>query len=171
MGVRRINRGYCGNLELWQGCGTSGTRTSGWVFSVPETAFSIDMDMGLSPVRLRPIKLNYVFPRFQGPPLAQHRTLSQEHYLKAIKMHAKRTLFNYGKIFVITRPLPSTIPIPTLFSLPSCPTLQPTTLTITNFPMSSKGVLNWRATRIPVGPPLLLFYFSRVLLLSHDDDR
>jgi hypothetical protein len=25
-------------------------------------------------------------------------------------MHAKRTLFNYGKIFVITRPLPSTIP-------------------------------------------------------------
>jgi hypothetical protein len=31
-------------------------------------------------------------------------------------------------------------------------------LTITNFPMSSKGVLNWRATRIPVGP-LLLFCF------------
>jgi hypothetical protein len=69
-------------------------------------------------------------------------------------MHAKRTLFNYGKIFVITRPLPSTIPIPTLFSQPSCPTLQPTTpLTITNYPMSSKGVLNWQATRIPVGPP------------------
>ena len=73
-------------------------------------------------------------------------------------MHAKRTLFNYGKIFVITRPLPSTIPIPTLFSHPSCLTLQPTTLMITNFPMSSKGVLNWRATRIPVGPPLLFCF-------------
>lgn len=31
-------------------------------------------------------------------------------------MHAKRTLFDYGKIFVITRPLPSTIPLPALFS-------------------------------------------------------
>lgn len=79
-------------------------------------------------------------------------------------MHAKRTLFNYGKIFVITRPLPSTIPIPTLFSQPSCPTLQPTTpLTITNYPMSSKGVLNWQATRIPVGPLLLFSFRARFL--------
>ena len=79
-------------------------------------------------------------------------------------MHAKRTLFNYGKIFVITRPLPSTIPIPTLFSQPSCLTLQLTTpLMITNFPMSSKGALNWRETRTTVGP-LLLFSFRAIPL-------
>ncbi len=33
-------------------------------------------------------------------------------------MHAKRTLFNYGKIIVITRPLPSIIP-PTTPLFPS----------------------------------------------------
>jgi hypothetical protein len=71
-------------------------------------------------------------------------------------MHAKRTLFNYGKIFVITRPLPSTIPIPTLFSQPPCLTLQPTTpLTITNSPTSSKRVLSWRGTQTRVSPPPL----------------
>jgi len=42
-----INRGYCGNLQLWHRVGRAGKVV--WVFSVPETAFSIDVDMGLSP--------------------------------------------------------------------------------------------------------------------------
>lgn len=89
-------------------CGTSGKGPLG--VSGPETAFSIDMD----PVRLPPIKLiTYSGSRALRQPDTE-RSL-KKHYLKAIKMHAKRTLFNYGKIFVITRPLPSTIPIPTLF--------------------------------------------------------
>jgi len=68
-------------------------------------------------------------------------------------MHAKRTLFDYGKIFVITRPIPSTIPIPALYSQPSCLTLQPMTpLTILNLPTSSKRVLNRRGTQTQVSP-------------------
>jgi hypothetical protein len=76
-------------------------------------------------------------------------------------MHAKRTLFNYGKIFVITRPLPSTIPIPTLFSQPSCLTLQQRgPLTIRNYSTSSGRVLNSRATRTQVGSPFSHILFS-----------
>jgi hypothetical protein len=86
-------------------------------------------------------------------------------------MHAKRTLFNYGKIFVITRPLPSTIPIPTLFSHPSCLTLQPTTpLMIPSFPMSSKRVPRWRGTQTRVSP-LLLFLPSRIPSATIDKAR
>lgn len=101
----------------------------------------------MDPVRLPPIKLiTYSGSRALRQPDSE-RSL-KKHYLKAIKMHAKRTLFNYGKIFVITRPLPSTIPIPTLFSQPPCLTLQPTTpLMIPNCPTSSKRVLSWRGTQ------------------------
>ena len=127
-------------------CGRSGKGPLG--VSGPETAFSIDMDR----VHLPAIKL-ITYSGSRGPPPARHRTLSQEHYLKAIKMHAKRTLFDYGKIFVITRPLPSTIPIPTLFSQPLCLTLQLTTPLTIPKPTSSKTVLNWRETQTRVSPP------------------
>jgi len=51
-----------------------------------------------------------------------------------------------------------------LFPTTSCLTLQPTTaMTIPDFPMSSTGVLNWQATRTPVGP-LLLFSFRALPL-------
>ncbi len=45
------NRGYCGKLALWHCVGGAGQDL--WVFSGPETAFSIDMDR----VRLPPNKL------------------------------------------------------------------------------------------------------------------
>jgi hypothetical protein len=137
-------------------CGTSGKGPPGCFW--PGTAFSIDMD----PVHLPPIKL-ITYSGSRGPPPARHRTLSQEHYLKAIKMHAKRTLFNYGKIFVITRPLPSTIPIPALFSQPPCLTLQMTPTT--NFLTSSRRVLNLRGTQTRVSP---LPPFPPFALLSND---
>jgi hypothetical protein len=139
--------GILRNLHLWHSVGRAGKVL--WVFSGPETAFSIDMD----PVHLPPIKLiTYSGSRALRQPDTE-RSL-KKHYLKAIKMHAKRTLFNYGKIFVITCPLPSTIPIPTLFSQPLCLTLQPTTpLMITNSPTSSKRVLSWRGTQTRVSPP------------------
>ena len=151
-GGRAYGAAKVGILRLWQGVGGAGKDL--WVFSVPETAFSIGA-----------IKLITYFhgSRALDQPDAER---SQEHYLKAIKMHAKRTLFNYGKIFVITRPLPSTIPIPTLFSQPSCLALRPTTPTTnTNSPMSSERPLTWRAIRTQVGP--------LCLVLSHSpcDDR
>ena len=129
-------------------CGTSGQGPLRWVFSGPETAFSIDM------MDLRPIKLiTYSGSRALRQPDTERSP--KKHYLKAIKMHAKRTLFNYGKIFVITRPLPSTIPLPTLFSQPPCLTLQTTApLMITNSPTSSKRVLSWPGTQTRVSPPL-----------------
>jgi hypothetical protein len=71
-------------------------------------------------------------------------------------MHAKRTLFNYGKIFVITRPLPSTIPIPALFSHPPCLTLQMTPTT--NCLTSSRRVPNSRGTQTLVSPPPLFLF-------------
>lgn len=86
-------------------------------------------------------------------------------------MHAKRTLFNYGKIFVITRPLPSTIPIPTPFSHPPCLTLHLTTpLMIPNCPTSSKRVFTWRGTQTRVSPlpPLSL---SRLPCSATIDDE
>src|SRR6266852_5460569 len=87
-------------------------------------------------------------------------------------MHAKRTLFNYGKIFVITRPLPSTIPIPTLFSHPPCLTLQPTTrLMITNSPTSSKRVLSWRGTQTRVSPPPFPFSCLPCSAMIDDETR
>jgi hypothetical protein len=130
-------RGYSGYGRVWEE--TSLYR---------ERHFPLIMDR----VRLRPMKLITYFHGSRALRQPDQNAL-QEHYLKAIKMHAKRTLFNYGKIFVITRPLPSTIPIPTLFSQPSCLTLQPRgPLTIRNYSMSSERVLNWRATRTQVGP-------------------
>jgi len=139
-----VKPGILRNLHLWHSVGRAGKVL--WVFSGPETAFSIDMD--LPPIKL----ITYSGSRALRQPDTE-RSL-KKHYLKAIKMHAKRTLFNYGKIFVITRPLPSTIPIPTLFSHPPCLTLQPTTpLMIPNCPTSSKRVLSWRGTQTRVSPP------------------
>jgi hypothetical protein len=102
-----VKPGILRNLHLWHSVGRAGKVL--WVFSGPETAFSIDMD--LPPIKL----ITYSGSRALRQPDTERSP--KKHYLKAIKMHAKRTLFNYGKIFVITRPLPSTIPIPTLFPI------------------------------------------------------
>jgi hypothetical protein len=150
------NRRYCGICSYGTGVGRAGKVL--WVFSGPKTAFSIDM---MDPIKL----ITYSGSRALRQPDTERSP--KKHYLKAIKMHAKRTLFNYGKIFVITRPLPSTIPIPTLFSHPPCLTLQPTTpLMITNSPTSSKRVLSWRGTQTRVSPPPLSFPSPVCLVLQ-----
>ena len=81
-------------------------------------------------------------------------------------MHAKRTLFNYGKIFVITRPLSSTIPILSLFSQPSCLTLQLTTpSTIRTTLTSSRRVVNRRGIQTRVSPlPRVPFSLSNATI-------
>jgi hypothetical protein len=145
-----VKPGILRKLHLWHTVGRTGKVV--WVFSAPETAFSIDMD----PVHLPPIKL-ITYSMVPGPSASPTQNALSRTLSKAIKKHAKRTLFNYGKIFVITRPLPSAIPLPTLFSQPSCLTLQPTTpLTIPNFPTSLMRVLNTRGTQTRVSPSSLL---------------
>jgi hypothetical protein len=139
-----VKPGILRNLHLWHTVGRTGKDL--WVFSAPGTAFPVDMD----PVP--PIKL-ITYSTVPGPSASPTQNALSRTLSKAIKMHAKRTLFNYGKIIVITRPLPSTIPLHTLFSQPSCLTLQLTTpLTITNFPTSSMRVPNRRGTQTPVSP-------------------
>lgn len=73
-----VKPGILRNLQLWHSVGRAEKVL--WVFSGPETAFSIDMD----PVRLPPIKLiTYSGSRALRQPDTE-RSL-KKHYLKAIK--------------------------------------------------------------------------------------
>ena len=90
-----LKRGILRNLHLWHSVGRAGRR-----FLPQKRHFPLIW----TSVQLVPIKL-ITYSTVPGPSASPtQNAFSRRTLSKAIKMHAKRTLFNYGKIFVITRP-------------------------------------------------------------------